>query len=593
MVKVVAQDPLRYVLYVDLTRKTFWVEDRSDLFDKWIGGVGVATQLLKEELKKDADPLSPDNVIVLAVGPFTSIFPIASKTVTMFKSPLTGNLGESHAGGRSAIAIRHAGYGAIVIKGASNKPVYIAIYGNNKVAIKDASTLWGMRSSITVGRVIAENEPDAGYRSILRIGRGGEKLVYYSSVITETLRHFGRLGLGAVFGSKKLKAIFISGKRELPIKDKKLYKEVYKELYSTMVESDLMKKYHDIGTSVNVLPLNELGALPTRNLQQSRFEYAENISGEYFAQNLLGRRVACSHCPIGCIHLAALREPYEDEPYFYKTTFISYDYEPIYALGSMLGVGRGEDVLKLIDLVEINGLDAMSTGVVLAWATEAYQRGLISDKETLLELEWGRTESYLKAINYIIEQPNEFYRDLAKGAYHASRKYGGEEFALTFGKNEMPGYSTGPAAYVGYAIGARHSHLDNAGYSYDQKKIGSKIDPQEMVKDLIKEESWRQILNSLVICLFARKVFKPNIISKAFKSLGKNHTEKDLEKIGEEIYKEKYKLKIQLGFKTDEIKFPKRIFETTTPHGKITKKFMEESIKAFKQYLEQAIAQEK
>ena len=528
MVRVVAQDPLKYVLYIDLTKKSFWVEDRSDLFDKWIGGVGVATQLLREELKRDADPLSPENVIVFAVGPFTGIFPIASKTVAMFKSPLTGNLGESHAGGRSAIAIRLAGYGAIVIKGASNKPVYIAIYGNNKVAIKDASTLWGMRSSITVGRVIAEHEPGAGYRSIMRIGKGGERLVYYSSVITETLRHFGRLGLGAVFGSKKLKAIFISGKRDLPIKNKKLYREIYEKIFRMMVQSDLMKKYHDIGTSVNVLPLNDLGALPTKNLLQNRFEAAENICGEHFAKNLLGRRVACSHCPIGCIHLAALREPYVDEPYFYKTTFISYDYEPIYALGSMLGIGDAEDLLRIIDFVEINGLDAMSTGVVLAWATEAYQRGIINKNDVLVDLDWGKAENYLKAINYIVAQPNEFYKDLAKGVYHASRKYGGLEFALSFGKNEMPGYHTGPAAYIGYMIGARHSHLDNAGYSYDQKNLGEELEPGKVVKDLVKEEAWRQILNSLVICLFARGVFKQNIVKEAFKALGREYSENDL-----------------------------------------------------------------
>ena len=582
MVRVVAQDPLKYVLYIDLTKKSFWVEDRSDLFDKWIGGVGVATQLLREELKRDADPLSPENVIVFAVGPFTGIFPIASKTVAMFKSPLTGNLGESHAGGRSAIAIRLAGYGAIVIKGASNKPVYIAIYGNNKVAIKDASTLWGMRSSITVGRVIAEHEPGAGYRSIMRIGKGGERLVYYSSVITETLRHFGRLGLGAVFGSKKLKAIFISGKRDLPIKNKKLYREIYEKIFRMMVQSDLMKKYHDIGTSVNVLPLNDLGALPTKNLLQNRFEAAENICGEHFAKNLLGRRVACSHCPIGCIHLAALREPYVDEPYFYKTTFISYDYEPIYALGSMLGIGDAEDLLRIIDFVEINGLDAMSTGVVLAWATEAYQRGIINKNDVLVDLDWGKAENYLKAINYIVAQPNEFYKDLAKGVYHASRKYGGLEFALSFGKNEMPGYHTGPAAYIGYMIGARHSHLDNAGYSYDQKNLGEELEPGKVVKDLVKEEAWRQILNSLVICLFARGVFKQNIVKEAFKALGREYSENDLIELGNRIYKEKYKLKMELGFKISELEMPKRIFEIPTPHGKISKRFIEKAIKVFK-----------
>jgi aldehyde:ferredoxin oxidoreductase len=141
----------------------------------------------------------------------------------------------------------------------------------------------------------------------------------------KTYRHFGRLGLGAVFGSKKLKAVVVSGKRSLKIKDSKYYQNLYDEVYNSAVNSPVMQKYHDLGTAENILPLNELGGLPTRNLQTARFENASKISGEVLAQEYLGRRIACSHCPIGCIHIAALREPYGDEPYFYKTSMICYD----------------------------------------------------------------------------------------------------------------------------------------------------------------------------------------------------------------------------------------------------------------------------
>ena len=135
-----------------------------------------------------------------------------------------------------------------------------------------------------------------------------------------------------------------------------------------------MKKYHDLGTAMNVLPLNAIGALPTRNLQSARFEGAEAISGERLAEEYLGRRVACAHCPVACIHLAALRHPYPNEPYFYKTSMIGYDYEPIYAMGSMLGVSDVTGMLQLLDEVEVQGLDVMSAGVALAWATEAPER---------------------------------------------------------------------------------------------------------------------------------------------------------------------------------------------------------------------------
>ena len=576
---------LQNVLYIDLTRRRFWVENRKDLFEKYLGGVGVATQLLLEECPKNVDPFDPENPIIFAVGPLTAVYPLASKTVAMFKSPHTGNLGESHAGGRSAVAIRSAGYGAIVIKGSSETPVYLAIH-ESKVYFRDASILWGMWSTFTVGRIIRENEPGAGIRTIMRIGRAGERLVTYASVITETYRHFGRLGLGAVFGSKKLKAILVSGKHSIPVADKKMYRELYDEIYDTAVKSPIMRKYHDLGTPANVLPLNELGALPTKNLKQSKFEHAEKISGEFLAEHYLGRRIACSNCPVACIHLATLREPYIDEPYFYKTTWVSYDYEPLFALGSMLGGFNVPGLLKLLDEIDIQGLDAMSTGVTLAWATEAMEKGIITKNETLgLELKWGDYETYRKAVINIVKQPNEFYQALARGAEYAASKYGGKDFALTFGGNEMPGYHTGPAAYVGFLTGARHSHLDSAGYSYDQKmfKAQETPTPEKIAEQLVKEESWRQILSSLVICFFARNIYKPEIAVKALKTMGYEFTVEDLNKLGREILKKKYEFKFREGFDPSKLRIPKRILETPTPHGKLTE---EEIRKAVNLYFE-------
>jgi aldehyde:ferredoxin oxidoreductase len=582
----------RNVLYIDLSRKKYWVEDRHDLFEEYLGGTGVATKLLEEELPRGADPLGPDNVIVFAVGPFNAVYPTASKTVAMFKSPHTGNLGESHAGGRSAIAIRLAGYGAIVIKGASDLPVWVSVQ-EDKVFFRDARALWGMTSSHTVGRILREVEPGSGIRTIMRIGRAGEKLVTYANVITETYRHFGRLGLGAVFGSKKLKALVVSGKKSIQVSDKKLYREVYDEIYKLIVDSPLMKKYHEIGTPVNVNVLNALKALPSLNLQCSSLETAEKISGEYIAANYLGRRVSCAHCPVACIHLAVLREPYEEEPYFYKTTFVGYDYEPIYALGAMLGAKEAKSMLELIDLVDSLGLDAMTTGVVLAWATEAYSRGLVSENDLGgLKLSFGDYESYKKAVQYLVEQPTELYRDLAKGLDYATRKWGGRGFALTFGGNEMAGYHTGPAAYANYAFGARHSHLDNAGYDLDQETIGRTPEPSELVRRLYEEESWRQVLTSLVLCLFARKVYRPEIVSKALKPLGVEMSIDDLYKLGKKIYREKYRLKLREGYKPEDVTFPKRIFETPTPHGHLSESYMEKVKEEYVKLIRQVVTEE-
>src|SRR4030042_5196692 len=175
------------VLLVDVTRRSYRVEDRADLFQYYIGGSGVAINLLRENCPEGADPLGPENPTVFAVGPLVGLYPLASKTVAMFKAPLTGNLGESHAGGRSATSLRLAGYGALVITGASASPIYLSIRGN-RISFQDASALWGVGSSFTVGRVIRELEPGEGHRAIMRIGGAGEQLVRYACLITETYR---------------------------------------------------------------------------------------------------------------------------------------------------------------------------------------------------------------------------------------------------------------------------------------------------------------------------------------------------------------------------------------------------------------------
>ncbi len=573
------------VLYIDLTKKSFRSVERPELFARSLGGTGAAIKLLHENCPAGVDPYAPEAPIIFSVGPLTSLFPLASKTVAMFKSPLTGNLGESHAGGRAAQAIRMAGYGAIVITGASDLPVCVAIHGS-KVYFRDATSLWGMRSLFTAGSIIRAAEPGAGVRSIMRIGRGGENLVSFGSVTTETYRHFGRLGLGAVFGSKKIKAVIVSGERSIPIEDKKKYRDLYDHIFKAAVESPAMKKYHDLGTAGNVKTMQAIGAVPTRNLREGRFEHAEALSGEALAKGYLGRRLACAHCPVACIHIAAVREPYENEPYFYKTTMVSYDWELIYALGTLLGIGDPEGMLLLIDAVEKAGLDTISTGVCLAWATEAMERGIISEKETNgLRLTWGDWRAYLSAVEHLVTLANDFYLALAKGSAHAASIYGGKEFALSFGGNEMPGYPAGPASYLGFLLGTRHSHLDNAGYSLDQTllKEGKRISAPQIVDELMKEEMWRQVLTSLCICLFARGIYTPEVVREALAVAGYGFSDEEIRSIGREIYRDKYAFKLAHGFDLDALRPPDRIYEMPTANGPFDRVFIEEGIRYAKE----------
>ena len=571
---------LRRVLYIDLGKEESWVEERQDLFDQWMGGTGVGIKLLMEECPEGVDPLSPKAPVIFSIGPLNGMFPVATKMVATFKSPLTGELGESYAGGRLPMAARFAGHEAIVIRGAAQRPSYISI-NDADVKIKDATSIWGVEAQ-TVGMILREHEPGTGRRSIIRIGPAGENLVRYAGVLVDTYRHLGRLGLGAVFGSKKLKAMVISGTEHVEIPDHKRYREVYNRLYSTTVQTDVMEKYHDIGTSVNINVLNWLKGLPTKNFQSSSFPEAENISGEMFAEKYLSRRLSCAGCPIGCIHIASLKSTFSTHHEF-EVRRVSYDYEPIYSLGSNLGVSSAEGLLQLIDACERLGLDVMSAGVVLSWATEAYERNMISSKETLgVPLQWNDVLSYLKALDFIAKQPNEFYSALARGVDYASSKYGGQDFAMALGGNEVSGYHTGPASIVGQIVGVRHSHLDNAGYSIDQKAAKKPLSPEQMVDEIIKEDNSRGVFNSLVGCLFARGVYTEENIIDALGAVGIEKTKEDLDELGKRIFNEKYRFKTREGFDLSKVRIPRRFYETVSTLGKVEPQTVDEMLRLYR-----------
>lgn len=571
---------LRRVLYIDLDKGESFVEERRDLFEEWLGGTGVATQLLLEECPAGTDPLSPEAPIIFSIGPLNALFPAMTKTVATFKSPLTGELGESYAGGRLAMAMRFAGHESIVIRGAADRPCYISIRDDD-VQIKDARSIWGIPATV-VGYILRDVETGVGRRSIIRIGPGGERLVKYAGVVVDTYRHFGRLGLGAAFGSKNLKAIVVSGTEDVEVPDSKRYREIYKRLYDTVVQTDVMEKYHDIGTPININVLNQLKGLPTRNFQESSFEGAEKISGEVLADDYLFRRVSCAHCPIGCIHIGMLKTSFSRD-HEYEIRKISYDFELIYALGSNLGVSSPEGVLELIEACERQGIDAISTGVVLAWATEALERGLITPEDALgVNLQWNDVDEYLKAIDNIVKKQNEFYSALAEGVEAASERYGGREFAMALGKNEVPGYHTGPASIVGLTVGVRHSHLDNAGYSIDQRAAKKPLSPEEMVDAIIREDDSRGVYNSLVGCLFARAVYTTENVIEALGSVGIEKTEGELEELGRRIFDEKYRFKRREGFDLEAAPVPRRFYETVSAVGMIEPETIEEMMKIYR-----------
>lgn len=531
-----------------------------------IGGSGLAAALF-EKFGQPGEPWShPDQPLIFAIGCLTGYFPLMSKVVAGFKSPYHDQYAESHAGGRLALAMRFAGYDAIMLRGRAPRPVAVHV-GGRIIETKDANYLWGA-NALTTGRVVRHAfSGSAGHRSILRIGPAGETLSPYACINVDTFRHFGRLGSGSVMGVKNLKALVVSGDNNMPLPgdNPKSYAKLFKKVYTDMTATEMMSKYHNLGTPVNITPLNDLKSLPIRNLLQTSDPETAGISGEKFAEDLLIRNAACAGCPVGCIHVGMLRERFQDDHRF-QIRQVSYDFELIFALGSMVGVMEASGALALMDEVEKQGLDAMSTGVALAWATEAYQKGLLSKEQVEYDLAFGNVTAYKEAIWCLGHAKGEFYQDLAKGTMHAASKYGGEDFACVLGQ-EMAGYATGETFFASQSLSFRHSHLDNGAYGYDQKQ--HQKDATKAVAYLVDDERERVLLTSLVSCLFARGVYKPELLAECLVSVGLPDLAATMDKVSGEMQRLRWRMRLATGFEPEKSRVPKRFLEVETWAGKM------------------------
>jgi aldehyde:ferredoxin oxidoreductase len=572
--KMINEEAFR-VLVVDLT------EGKSEpvLFgspSELVGGSGLAAGLFASYGIMDASADHPEQPLIFAIGPLTAYFPLMSKVVLGFKSPYNGQYSESHAGGRLGLAMRFAGYDALVIKGVARTPSCL-IVGSRSMGIRDVHYLWGLDVLATGKHLRRFSGKDSGHRSILRIGPAGERGVAFASINVDTYRHFGRLGGGAVMGAKRLKGIIVLGDGSLPLPEGKAYRDLFKTVYQEVTQTPAMKKYHDLGTLENMLPLNELHAVPWRNLQATHDENAHGITGQRFAEELLLRKTACSGCPVGCIHVGLLREKFAEQNEF-QYRQVSYDHEPVFAAGSMLGVTNAGGVLTLLEEMERQGLDVMSAGVALAWATEAFEKGVVTDKETLVPLAFGDVEKYREAVRHLGMRTNDFYHFLGQGALVAAARYGGSEFACVLGQ-EMAGYATGEVYFASQAYGFRHSHLDNAGYSYDQKADSKKS--EDAVAFLIEEERTRVQLTCMVSCLFARNVYSQARLQECLASVGLSRLAESVVARSADIQSKRWQLKFSTGYNPSNISIPKRFGEVTTWKGAVDTVYMDAVASAY------------
>ena len=356
-----------------------------------------------------------------------------------------------------------------------------------------------------------------------------------------------------------------------PLKQTTKYSKLFREVHKQLTATDMMIKYHNLGTAANLESLNTIQSLPWRNLKQTTDPAIEGITGEKFADDTLLRSMACSGCPVGCIHMGFVREKFRKENrYLYRQ--VSYDYEPIFATGSMLGVTDTFAVLNIMDVVEKVGLDVMSGGVALAWATEALEKGIISKEETLVDLRFGDAKAYEEAVRHLGIGTNDFYQLLGQGTLKAAERYGGSDFACVLGQ-EMGGYATGEVYFAAQSLGLRHSHLDTGGYSYDQKHDDKDVD--KALDFLVSDEQGRVFLTSMVACLFARGVYSDELLADCLRTLGYSSLADNMKAVSENIQKLRWKTRVATGFDPQGVSIPKRFTEVITWKGPIDQGFLE------------------
>jgi aldehyde:ferredoxin oxidoreductase len=531
--------------------------------DRVAGGSGLAA-LLFERFADPGRPWDhPEQPLIFAIGPLTGAFPLMSKTVCGFKSPYHDQYAESHAGGRSALALRFAGLDALVLTGRAPRPSYLVV-GSRRLELRAADYLWG-EDVQTAGKRIRRMLPGSGHRSIWRIGTAGENRSAIAGINVDTYRHFGRLGAGGVMGAKQLKAVAVIGDGHAKLPEGKAYRELFDTVYQRVTATDMMAKYHNLGTAENLKKLNTLRALPWHNLQRTHHADIEKITGTALADRTLLRNGACSGCPVGCIHIGFVREKFmAPNQYLYRK--VAYDYEPVFAMGTMLGVTDPFAVLALLDRVEKTGLDVMSAGVALAWATEALEKSVVTTAETLVPLAFGDAAGYAAAVAHLGQGGNRFYRTLARGLPRTVAAYGGRHFACLLGQ-EMAGYATGEVFFASQALGLRHSHLDSGGYGFDQQH--PEADPSAAVAFLVDDERDRCLLTAMVACLFARRVYDRQLLGDCLAVLGYPSIAGDLERVAAAVQRLRWRMRLATGFDPSAVRLPDRFTQVTTWKGPV------------------------
>jgi aldehyde:ferredoxin oxidoreductase len=480
-------------LRIDLTRgASEWFPLSPCVLRRFLGGVGLATFLMHRECPVGVDPLAPEAPLIFSLSPLVGTpLTTSAKFAVVAKSPLTNRLNDALSSSHFALAAKRSGCDAIVIVGACAEPT-VLVNDDGRVSFESAVDLWG-RSAREADGFLRDRLGTRFHAAI--IGPAGENLVRYAT-ISHGNRHAGRGGLGAVMGSKKLKAVAVAGTQRVRVAEPEAVIAAAKDL-SQRSFGPATAKYRELGTVANLLTFNRFAALPTRNFQQSTFEGAEALSGEQLNAVHRVARESCAACTIGCEHIYASREGN-----------VRLEYETLFALGPLCGIGDPEAVLRAARLCDELGLDTISAGATTAFAMECAEKGLLDEPG----LRFGNADAVVALLERIARREG-LGALLAEGTRRAAAIIGGEapEFAPHVKGLELPGYE--PRALqtmaLGFAVGSRGADHNRSGaYEAD---FSSRVDrlhgTPEAARHAVETEDRSALIDSLILCKFLRGVF--------------------------------------------------------------------------------------
>jgi len=558
---------------INLTEEKISFESLDlNMASKFIGASGFAIRFLIDEIDPTIDPFSPENKLIIMTGALTgTIIPGANKFAVAAKSPLTMGYGEAHAGGFWGVELKRAGYDGLIIEGRAEKPVYIYIK-DNLIEIRNAVNLWGKSTSKT-DEIIKDIHKDKGIR-VFSIGIGGENLVRYACIVTEE-RIAGRTGMGAVMGSKNLKAIAVRGSGRIGIKNYDRVRMLVKRLYPTIMSYPPSQIRALYGTNGEMPIFYEYGDVPIKNFSLGKWDGIKKISGKAIIEKMLKRHRACFNCPVHC-----WKEVEVEIEGMGKIVTKSPEYETATSLGSNLLIDNPEAIVYMSYLCNEYGIDTISTGVTIAWAMEAFEKGALTEEDTGgIELRWGDYNTVIKLIEMIAYRKG-FGNILAEGCRLASKLIdkGSEEYAMHVKGVEVPMHD--PRAFKGLGLqyatsnrGADHLYgffvRIEQGERMPDLKIYERVD---RFKDEGKgwmvavREDWDEIVDSMGLCKFV--LIYPGHVA-GFYSLvtGISKTVRDLLKDGERIFNLKRLFNIACGIGRKDDVLPKRFLKEAFSEG--------------------------